>query len=506
VIFLAPLIGTAMAAIAAEIELGVGGTLVRSYVIVAVAINVVALAWWLVIGQRMRWPNPAWSWSIITVLVELAVLAIPLTALRAPVIGRDPNSIWLTHAMLIAGGHHTLVAGLKNPGYAFDNPDYPPLVPATSALAFVFDGLGDLHISVDMTVLLTCCALGLLGAAIGAAANRGRLLTRAGAVAAAGAVCLAGFAVSGRFAISGYTDLLWAAAAAAAVILGLVLPRAPQNLGLAWICAAVASLTKNEGLTTTLIYGVLIALRYRPIVLPWRRPADTHAGHGLASRSAWLGLRWAERAAFVILPSLPGLTSAWLARHLGLRNAFFGSKVPTVLSSRASATITGMLPHLTVVPVALLVTLAGCLVLNPERRRAGFGNPAWLWVGWLFSLAAIFATYVYGDLAIGNWLANSVNRTTIFAQLVLYAYIAVWLVLGLEGLFGRESIGQTGADTSLHRPDHPRTPEQRRVLRAALTRGVRAAPAGDSPGPGKPLRLRPTTPRKRIRPSWPRQT
>lgn len=451
-IFLAPLIGAAMAAIAAELELGVGGTLTHWYVIVAVTVNVIAAVWWLVLGRRVKWTSLPWYWSLATVVVEFVALVIPLTALRVPVIGRDPNSIWLTHAMLIAGGHNTLVAGLKNPVYAFDNPDYPPLVPAASALAFAFDGLGDLHLSVDMTVLLTCCALGVLGAAVAMAAQKSRHVTRAGAVVAAGAICLVGFAVSGKFAISGYTDLLWAAAAAAAVILGLVLPRGPQNLCLAWICAAAASLTKNEGLTTALIILVLITFRYLPVRISWRHRARPN----LRSVGRF-ALTWLQRAAFLIVPALPGLASAWLARRIGLQNAFFGTVAQSALSGRASATLTAMEPYLKVLPLAAAVTLAGCLAMNADRRRAGFGNPVWLWAGWALSLGAIFATYVYGTLKISLWLANSVDRTTIFAQLLLYAYIAFWLVLGLEGaLAGRTrtvaEAGATPADPGLAGP------------------------------------------------------
>jgi hypothetical protein len=450
-IFLAPLIGAAMAAIAAEIELGVGGTMVDWYIVVAVTVNVLAAAWWLTFGRRTGWPGLPWYWSVITVVVEVAALALPLTALRVPIIGRDPNSIWLTHALFIAGGHHALVAGLKNPVYAFDNPDYPPLVPAASALAFAFYGMGELHLSVDMTVLLTACALGVLGAAITMAAEKSRHVTRAAAVAAAGAICLAGFAISGKYGISGYTDLLWAAAAAAAVILGLVLPRSRQNLCLAWICAVAASLTKNEGLTTALVILVLIAFRYRPITrLPWRGPA----GPGRPSVGRFVGA-WAERAAFVIVPAIPGLASAELARHIGLQNAFFGARARAALGSRASATIVAMEPHLKVLLWAMAITVAGCILLNAERRRAGFANPVWFWTGWVLSLGIIFATYVYGTLEIALWLANSVNRTTIFAQLVLYAYIAVWLVIGLEGALGQRGDNVADVDASLHDRDRP---------------------------------------------------
>jgi hypothetical protein len=54
-----------------------------------------------------------------------------------------------------------------------------------------------------------------------------------------------------------------------------------------------------------------------------------------------------------------------------------------------------------------------------------------------YSLAVIFGTYLIGGLPIDHWLANSVNRTTIFAQVVLYTDIAVWLVLAAEGASSR---------------------------------------------------------------------
>ena len=428
-VFLAPLIGAGMAAVAAEIEFGVGGSLITGYAVVAVTANLAVIAWWLAAGRsRQPWAGPSWRWSIVTVVIVLGSVAIPLTALRSPMIGWDANSIWLTHALMVYGGHHELVTGLQNVAYQFSNPDYPPLVPAAGALAFSFFGLGDLHLAVDMTVLLNACALGVVGTGIATAGSSGRQLTRTAAVAAAGAICLVGFAVSGNFGIEGYTDLLWAAAAAAAVIWGLVLPRSTQALAVAWICAAVAGLTKNEGLATALAILVLIALRYRPLSLP-----------GPMAR------RWAERTAFVVVPALPGLAWAGLARLMGLHDAFFKSASPESPATRAGATIAGMAAHLAVAPVDLAVLVAGCWFLRGDRERARLGNPAWLWLACLASLAFIFATYMVGRLEIHSWLVNSVNRTTIFAQLLLYADLAIWLVIALDGAFARADSEQRDA-------------------------------------------------------------
>jgi hypothetical protein len=433
-VFLAPLIGAVMAAAAVEIELGVGGSLPVCYVVVAATANLAVIAW-LAAGRFPRsWAGPPWAWSVGTTVIVAGALAIPLAALRAKMIGWDANSIWLTHALMVSGGHHELLTGLQNPAYRFSNPDYPPLVPAAGALAFAFFGRGDLHIATDMTVLLNACALGLVGAGVAAVGSRGHELTRIAAVAAGAAVCLVGFTVSGSFGISGYADLLYAAAAVGAIIWGLVLPRSNQMLALAWICAAVASLTKNEGLTTALVVLVLIALRYRPVTPPWlRRHRAPSENRRLAVAAVRQTARaWSERAALVVVPALPGLAWAGLARLIGLQDAFFRSSSPESAATRAAATIAGMAAHLAVAPVAFAVLLAGCCFLRKDRERARLGNPAWLWAACAGSLAIVFVTYVVGGFEIHGWLATSVNRTTIFAQVLLYTDLAIWLVIALE--------------------------------------------------------------------------
>ncbi len=432
-VFLAPLTGAGMAAVAAVIELGVGGSLAADYAVVAVIVNLAVIAWWLAVGRsRWRWAGLRWSWSIATVAVSVGCLTVATEALRANGIGWDANSIWTTHAYMVYGGHHVLLTGLQNVAYQFTNPDYPPLLPAAGALAFSFLGPGNPHNSVEMTVLLNACALGVLASGIATVASSGRQLTRAAAVAAAGAICLVGFAVSDPYGVIGYADLMWAAAAAGAVIWGLVLPRSSQALGVAWICAIVASLTKNEGLTTALIILVLIALRYRPLSL-----------RGPQLRG------WAERACFVLLPALPGLAWAGIIRLIGVHDEFFKSTSGETSLYRAQATVAGMWVHLHVAPVDLAVLLVGCLLLRGDRRRAGLGNPAWLWVSCLGALAIIFGTYVVGGLEIHSWLANSVNRTTIFAQIVLYADLLTWLVIAVEGALSRAN------RKAFTRTDHP---------------------------------------------------
>src|SRR5580692_2476398 len=230
-VFLAPLAGAGMVAVAAEIELGVGGSLVADYAVVAVAANLAVTAWWLAARRSLRpWAGPSWGWSIVTVVVVLAAAAVPLDALRVPMIGGDGNSIWLTHALMVYGGHHELLTDLQNVAYRFSNPDYPLLAPAAGALAFAFYGLGNLHLAVDMTVLLNACAVGVVAVGIATVASTGRLIARVGGVVAGCAICVVAFAVSGIYGLNGYADLLWAAAAVGAIVWGLVLPRSPRAL------------------------------------------------------------------------------------------------------------------------------------------------------------------------------------------------------------------------------------------------------------------------------------
>jgi hypothetical protein len=436
VIFLAPLIGAAMAAVATEFELKIAGSLVLWYVVVAIIVNAASVAWWFARGRQRDANPPAPEWVLVTAVAVGAALLIPLVGLRARMFGWDAEQIWLTHAMMVSGGHRELLSSLTNHSYWSGNPDYPPLVPAVGALAFAFYGLGDLHIAVDMTVLLNACALGVVAVGIATVASAGRIVAKVGGVVAGCAICVVAFAVSGIYGLNGYADLLWAAAAVGAIVWGLVLPRSPRALTIAWVCAVVASLTKNEGLTTSLVVLALIALRYVSAALPLlaRVPVPEDSDRtGMAAR--WI--RYAVRfAVLVIVPAVPGLAWEVLMRSIGLHDRFFSTSAAGESQSvRASATIHGMADHLAVAPVAALALLVGCLFFGRERKRAGLGNPAWLWLSCLASLATVFYTYVVGSLEIHSWLASSVNRTTIFAQVVLYTELALWLVIALDRTF-----------------------------------------------------------------------
>ena len=275
-LFLAPLISSVAAGVAVELELGVGGTILPWFVVLVVVLNVLAL------GALLRRKTfPTWEgggWSLVSLIVLLIVLVIPLTALRAHEVGYDGAVTWTAHALLYSSGHQFLVTGLKNPAYA--NTDYPPLVPAVSALSFSFAGRTDLILGPELTALLNAAAVGVIATGLTRLCRPVTTGPTCSPIAFAALMCLVAFGVGGdydlgNYAVDGFADLLWSAAAVAAVLWGLVLPRTRRNLMVAWSCAIVASLTKNEGLVTASAVLLLIASSVSAPSSP-----TTHRGRG----------------------------------------------------------------------------------------------------------------------------------------------------------------------------------------------------------------------------------
>ncbi len=427
-VFLAPLGGALVAALAAELELAVGGDLLGWFVPLAVAANVAAavvLGWrWRINNRPLTDPDliavPSagergrhqWVWAIVTVVVVAAAALWPLQALRAPAIGFDANAIWLLHSLFIYGGHSAMLAPLHNRLYLPSNLDYPPLVPASGALAFVVKGSSDLDLGVAVTSVLGVCGMGVLACGIAEVPGRDPSVRgRLGALAAGAAVCLIGFGIASPFAVTGFADLAWAAPAVAATVYGLVLPRSHRNLAVAWLAATVAALSKNEGLTTALVLFVLVAIRY---------------GSGPAA-SRWR--RWCLTGLVAVVLVLPAASWSVIIRHYGIRSDFFASGGRESVAYRVGPTVDAFGHYLGIAPVAAVVALLGIVFLRQRRRDLGLGAPGWLWGVTVAYLAILFFTYVVGAPDIHWWLSSSANRSTIFAQLALYADLAMWVAV-----------------------------------------------------------------------------
>jgi len=439
-LFLVPLAGSVLVAVAAELELAVGGSLLMWFVILAVVANLMA-ARRLRRGAGPSRDSLSSPWPWITLLVVVAAVVWPLHALRNPIVLTDGYAIWTLHSIFIYGGHDTFLSGLKNPVTTFSNPGYPPLVPASGALAFIGEGRVDIRLAVIVTGVLEACGLGVVACGIAEVARRQvSAVTRGASLVVAAALCLVGFGsgIAGLSAVGGSADLTWAAAGVAAVVYGLVLPRSPRHLAIAWLCATVASLTKNEGFVTALFIFLLIAVRHRSTLVGLVRSGPFGSGRRAA---AVVGEPEPDptpskvvRLLFVIgstvVMAAPGLAWVLLMRLEGIGSDFVGHSTET-FAQRAHPTLAAFADHLHILPVAAAVAVVGSLVLRGTRTRLGLGHPGWLWLVIAWSLAAIAATYVFGALEIKWWLATSIVRTMIFAQLALYTDLAVWCVVAL---------------------------------------------------------------------------
>lgn len=432
-VFLVPLVGAVLAALAAVMEAALGGSLLFWFVVLAVVANAAALvrAWpqiTALLPTRFRRPDPGgdhrrtWRWpsvwSCLIVVVIAAAVAWPLQALRSPIIGYDGYAIWTLHALFVYGGHHLLRGDLTNPAYAFSNPSYPPLVPAGGALGFYANGGPDLRLAAVITGVLNACSLATVGCALAALpGSASRVPGRLVALAAGGCVCLIGFGLAGVYGVGGYADLLWAAAALAAVVTGLFLPPSTVMMSGAWVCATVAALTKNEGFVVAVLIFVLLAARANANRLPKSRAALT----------AWL--RWFVRVGVIAgVMALPGV--AWYAfvRGAGIGSDFVGRSSQS-LGVRFHATALAIWANMHVLPLAVVIAVAGSVALLSTRRRLRLGNDLWLWAVVAGSMVALVVTYVFGHFKIDWWLSDSANRTTVFADLALYCDMAVWLVV-----------------------------------------------------------------------------
>ncbi len=447
--FLVPLVGALIAGTAAVLEFIAPGSQLTWFVVVGVVVNVVAL--W--VHLRHRWrdrssgtadttlptavhfagsPTRSAPLQLIGLLVIAVAAAWPLWALRAPLFGYDTQAVWLVHTAFIFEGHHALVAGLTNPAFV-TNPDYPPLVPAAGAIGYHVVGLIDQRLAIDITSVLGACGIGLVGTGI-VRLSRSRLAwwRTTSVLAIAALFCGASYAFAGLYALNGYADFLWAGMATAAVLYGLVLPPSRRALAVAWLCLAAAALTKNEGLTISIVVSALIVVRYSDFLIlrtcARRQPKASLTATRNESRHRRTYQRAKAAVGATVLPLLPAGVWSVATRLHHISDAFFGTS-NTSSTVRIAPTVASLSRNLIVLPAALLVLLLGCLVLRSTRERLSAATPLWLWIVVWTSLLIFTATYVVGDLPLGWWLRTSANRTMIFPNVVMLLDMTVWLVI-----------------------------------------------------------------------------
>jgi hypothetical protein len=356
-----------------------------------------------------------------------------LRTLRVPNVGFDTRAIWILHARWLSQGHAFALAALRNHFLVLSHPGYPPLVSAVMALAWWVSGTGTDRVAVVMVAMLNACALLVAGWCIVEAARRGaqrlhagvrpeRVLIGVGLVVAVLAVLVAG-GVLGTFATNGYADPLWSLAAVVAVVYGLVLPATASDLGVAAIMVGVAGLTKVEGTAVAMLLVVLIAIR-----LSTRRRNLGKLPLAAAAAGVVALFVWPLLTLLLGAPTDPSLT---------------GSQRGS-LAGRAHRTLNAMAPHLEIVLLAALCSVAGYFLLRRVRERLNLGNDLWAWAALLGATTVLGGAYVVGPGNVELWLATSVDRTTIFVALLGWWILALWAVCGSAGasiygpLFGGE--------------------------------------------------------------------
>jgi hypothetical protein len=425
-LFLLPLAGALVAALSAILELAVAGSMLIWYIALCASANIVALTViirrrWSLLGRGGLRSVLAVS-SVVQFLVVALAVAWPLQALVARSLGYDTDAVWLVRAIEVYSGHGPLFSAIHAPSSITANADYPPLLPASTAAGFFVRG----HIVYDMGValpgVLNACAMAVLTFGLVRVA---RLRASAGAwpgLVLGAALSLVGFGLAGSYAVNGYADLLWSASAVAAVVYGLVLPSTSRNLAVAWVCATVGALTKNEGLAMSFVILGLSSVRFVP-------STERSEGRLDAASLQRIGVAWLQRAGLAVVLVLPALTWAVLVRAYGVQDSFFASGLRLSSRGRLGPTASAMWGQLHVLPFVALVALTGVLALRGRRRRVGLGNEAWLWACVLASLVLTASTYVFGDLSLGWWLTTSVDRSTLFAALLLYTDVAIWMCI-----------------------------------------------------------------------------
>lgn len=418
---LAPLIFALLCSAAAVLALAFSGPLLPWLAFAVVAANLAAVS-----ALRRRRASPpveagAGAGQVAAGLLVLFAAALPLAALRRPVVDWDARSIWSFHGRWFYAGGDYLRDALGNPAFAFSHADYPPAVPSTMAAIWRLTGGIDPHLGQAATGVLNFAAVALLGLALVAVSASLPAIARA--VLGAG-TALGAFGVAGGYGANGYADLLWAAATAAAAVLLLVGSGERRNSAAGLVLLLVAGTTKAEGTVAALVVLGLAALRHRPRGA--QRLAFAASGGGL--------LLW---------PALSRLYGARSDMTAGIAEVLAGR---VDVAGRALTTAGALAGHSwPLLAAAALCAVAGVWSLLPVRRRTGLGAPSWLWAATAGNALFLGAAYVATPHELSWHLATSADRTTIGLRLLLLCEVVVWLSVAAHALAGERVSGRPRA-------------------------------------------------------------
>jgi hypothetical protein len=432
VVPLMPLVGAVIASMAATLYTAVGGTFIGWFASLAIIGGlVIALSWLHWPGRRpQRVPDHDGSFRLRGVAMgavgALAILGVCIYCLRGlatPTVGFDARALWLMRAGWFLQPHQQLLIKLRVPDVVLIQSAYPPLVSATTAVAWRITGDQSVRLGVVVVAILNTCALAAAAWALVEAGRRvsvrlssyrGRPALTPMVVGAAAAVLLVfvAFGITEPFMTNGYADPIWSLAAVGALAFGLQLERNRTNQGVALILLLVAGMSKDEGVVTAAFLAALIALRgLATLARPERR------------RRWWrpLLLGAIELVAIAVWPVI--------MRIIHARGDTAPLSPARAFASRARASFHGMTPYLHVIVLAAPLALVGGLVLSGVRRRGGMANDLWAWSGLACGLLAIGGAFVTGTGAIQPWLLSTVHRVTEFSALAGWWIVAMWAVV-----------------------------------------------------------------------------
>ncbi len=458
VVPLSVLAGTVVSAVAATCFLALGGSLMGWFLGLALLGALVSL---LRLGARssrtgtpgnpIDGPGPETApppgERVFRATAAAALVAVGIWCLRGlvtPMVGLDTRLFWFLRAGWWLWPHGQALADMHNIG-ADTHAGYPPLVSSTVAVGWWVSGTHSDRIGAVLIAIVNVCAavaaawalveLGSLlsarirtgGAGSGPAGrstgarppNRWMALDQLPRWCGAGAavlLVLTFFGVTSVFAFNGYADPLWSVAAVGAVAYLLVLPVSGAGIGAAAILLAVAGETKVEGTATAIAIIAIVGVR---AVLHSRGTAP------LRTRVVVPILVVAGAAvALVVWPAVMRL------RHVGADLNTSGPR-QSPLGARARTAYDALAPHLHVLVLALVLSVAGWFILRGVRSVVDTDADGWAWATLVVGVVIVAGAYVVGPGSLyflDLWLQTSAHRVSDFPALSAWWIVAATAV------------------------------------------------------------------------------